>query len=159
MQGPTVLFQLTITYFTAQVIGSGVGRQKQHLHLENSIFRGCCNSINADPLFVSSLDFHLRSSSPCIGAGIDVGLTTDYDGNASNIPPSIGAFEYDSKPTSSVIPVYQSSAVENATPSLVEITYSLSLANIVPAASALWAWVNSAARSINSVTVSGPKCR
>ena len=52
--------------------------------------------IIGDPLFVSSTDFHLRASSPCIDAGTNVGLTTDYDGNV--VPfgayPNIGAYEY-----------------------------------------------------------------
>ena len=40
-------------------------------------------------------DYHLLPTSPCIGAGIDVGLTTDLDGNA--IP---GALGYDIGPYS-----------------------------------------------------------
>jgi uncharacterized repeat protein (TIGR02059 family) len=54
-------------------------------------------------------------------------------------------------------PLYVSSAIENAAPSVLEINYNLSLANIVPAASAFTVQVNSAARSINSVAVSGTK--
>ena len=56
-----------------------------------------------------------------------------------------------------VNPVYVSSVIENATPSLLEITYNLTLANIVPAASAFSVSVNSTARSINSVAISGTK--
>ena len=55
------------------------------------------------------------------------------------------------------IPVYSSSVVENATPSLIEMTYSLSLANIVPASSAFNVQVNSASRTVNSVSISGNK--
>lgn len=58
---------------------------------------------------------------------------------------------------SAASPVYVSSVVENATPSRLEITYSLSLANIVPAISAFTVMVNSSARSISSVSVSGEK--
>ena len=50
-----------------------------------------------------------------------------------------------------------SSAVENAAPSVIEITYSLALANIVPATSAFSVQVNSLTRSINSVSISGTK--
>lgn len=41
------------------------------------------NGIETDPLMVSpaSGDFHLQSTSPCIDAGVDVGLTQDFDGN------------------------------------------------------------------------------
>jgi uncharacterized repeat protein (TIGR02059 family) len=55
------------------------------------------------------------------------------------------------------IPVYVSSAIENASPSMLEITYSLTLANIIPATSAFAVSVNSAARSVSSVTVSGTR--
>lgn len=48
----------------------------------------------SDPLFVSPADFHLKGTSPAIGAGINVGLTTDKDSVKWNIPPSIGVFEY-----------------------------------------------------------------
>jgi len=52
------------------------------------------NNITTDPTFVSSSDFHLQSTSPCINAGIDVGLTEDFDGQAVDDPPEIGAYEY-----------------------------------------------------------------
>lgn len=39
-------------------------------------------------------DFQLQSTSPCIAAGVDVGLTLDYAGNPVANPPSIGAYEY-----------------------------------------------------------------
>ncbi len=55
------------------------------------------------------------------------------------------------------IPVYSSSVVENATPLIIEMTYSLSLANIVPASSVFNVQVNSAARTVNSVSISGNK--
>lgn len=51
--------------------------------------------IELDPQMVdpAGYDFRLKSSSPLIGAGINVGLTTDFAGMAVKIPPSIGAFE------------------------------------------------------------------
>ena len=55
-------------------------------------------SVESDPLFVSTAtpDFHLQAGSPCINAGVDVGLTTDYEG--ATVPwgaaPDIGAYEY-----------------------------------------------------------------
>jgi len=53
------------------------------------------NIIGSDPTFVTpGSDFHLQAGSPCINAGIDVGLTTDYDGQAVSDPPDIGAYEY-----------------------------------------------------------------
>ena len=56
-------------------------------------------NIKANPLFVSSSDFHLQSqNSPAINNGVNVGLTKDYEG--SSVPkgsaPDIGAYEYGS---------------------------------------------------------------
>ncbi|HPR13112.1 MAG TPA: Ig-like domain-containing protein, partial [Bacteroidales bacterium] len=52
-------------------------------------------------------------------------------------------------------PVYSGATVENATPSRVDLTYNLTLANIVPAASAFTVRVNTVARTVSSVTISG----
>ena len=59
--------------------------------------------------------------------------------------------------TAPVIPVYSSSSIESATPALLEMTYNLTLANIVPAASAFTVKVNSVARTVNTVVISGTK--
>ncbi len=55
------------------------------------------------------------------------------------------------------IPLYSSSAINDATPSRLEITYNLALANIVPATSAFTVRVNSTTRSVSSVAISGSK--
>jgi hypothetical protein len=54
------------------------------------------NNIKSSPLFTSTTDFHLVTSSPAKDAGIDVGLTTDYSGQKIpfNIIPDIGVYEY-----------------------------------------------------------------
>jgi uncharacterized repeat protein (TIGR02059 family) len=56
-----------------------------------------------------------------------------------------------------VLPVYVSSVIQDATPTLLEITYDLPLANIVPAASAFTVMVNSVSRTVNTVAISGTK--
>ncbi len=52
-------------------------------------------SITSDPLFTNpgAGDFTLQAGSPCTNAGVDVGLTSDYAGNAVGSPPDIGAYE------------------------------------------------------------------
>jgi len=54
------------------------------------------NTIISNPSFTSPTDFHLNPSSPAINAGINVGLTSDYDGYSVpyGIAPDIGAYEY-----------------------------------------------------------------
>jgi len=94
---------------------------------------------------------HLAPGSDLIDAGINVGMS--YKGSA----PDIGAFETGSVPVAPPVPLYVSSAIENTAPSVLEITYNLSLANIVPAISTFSVQVNSVARTVNSVTVSGTK--
>ncbi len=56
-----------------------------------------------------------------------------------------------------ISPSYVGSVVENATPSKVEITFDLSLANIIPSASAFSVMVNSLRSTINSVSITGNK--
>ena len=93
----------------------------------------------------------LAPGSDLIDAGTNVGLP--YHGSA----PDLGWFESSSGSTTPAIPVYQNSAIENATPAVVEMTYNLTLANIVPGASAFAVMVNTMARSVNSVSISGTK--
>jgi len=55
------------------------------------------NTIKDDPLFINSeVNYRLQLGSPAIDAGIDVGLTSDYDGISipRGLKPDIGAFEY-----------------------------------------------------------------
>ena len=54
-------------------------------------------------------------------------------------------------------PVYVGSVIENATPTVLEMTYSTALTNVVPATSAFSVNVNSIANSVKSVAVSGSK--
>ncbi|MCK4819902.1 right-handed parallel beta-helix repeat-containing protein, partial [bacterium] len=50
---------------------------------------------STDPKFVDAAndDFRLLMASPCINAGTDVGLTTDYRGRSIRHAPDIGAYE------------------------------------------------------------------
>lgn len=116
------------------------------------------NNLMSDPLFVSAYDFRLQPGSPAIEKGVYfAGLTTDYAGNTVKNPPSIGAYESGATAQSPTpaIPVYQGSVINNATPSLLEIAYDMSLADIAPVANSFTVQVNSVARTVSSVTVSG----
>jgi uncharacterized repeat protein (TIGR02059 family) len=91
----------------------------------------------------------LASTSHLIDAGIDVGLP--YNGTA----PDLGYSESLSGSVNPANPIYVSSSIENSAPALLEMTYNLSLANIVPPISAFAVTVNSAARTVSSIAVSG----
>ncbi len=56
------------------------------------------HSITANPLFVNenSRDYHLTANSPCINAGVNTGITSDFDLNQrpQNGSYDIGAYEY-----------------------------------------------------------------
>jgi uncharacterized repeat protein (TIGR02059 family) len=55
------------------------------------------------------------------------------------------------------IPVYVSSVITSATPTVLEMTYDQSLANIVPGTAAFDVKVNSLSRTVSSVSISGTK--
>jgi len=93
----------------------------------------------------------LAAGSDLIDAGIDVGLP--YSGSA----PDLGYAEYGSVSQTPASPAFVSAIIQNATPSKLEMTYSLSLAAIVPASSAFIVMVNSQTRTVNAVTVAGNK--
>ncbi len=119
------------------------------------------NNFVVNPNFVSpGSDFHLLTGSPAIGKGLAIsGITTDYTGSSVKNPPSIGAYENGSAAAApSAAPVYQNSAVANATPSLLEMTYNLSLNSaVVPAASSFSVKVNSVTIAVSKVAISGAK--
>jgi uncharacterized repeat protein (TIGR02059 family) len=92
----------------------------------------------------------LVKGSDLIDTGLEVGLPFD------NKAPDLGAFEFLSG-APSPSPVFVSSAIANASPSVIVMTYDLTLANIVPAASAFGVIVNSVARTVNTVVISGTK--
>jgi len=91
---------------------------------------------------------HLKTGSPFIDAGTDVGIT--YTGKA----PDLGAFEVQSA-TTPASPVYISSSVENSAPSIITLIYDLSLANIIPAVSSFAVMVNSVSKTVTNVSITG----
>ncbi|HPT21338.1 MAG TPA: SwmB domain-containing protein, partial [Bacteroidales bacterium] len=110
-----------------------------------------------DPLFTNyTNNWTLRAESPAIDAGAYVDIIYDFLKNPIVGAPDIGAFEF--QPVISVPePVYLSSAVENISPTVIEMNYSLTLANIVPPVTAFAVRVNSVSRAVSTVSVSGTK--
>ncbi len=97
----------------------------------------------------------LSQGSDLINAGKNVGLP--YNGSAPDLGWHESSYEVTNTTPIPAIPVYLSSAIQNATPSRLDITYDLALANIIPATSAFNVRVNNESRSVSSVTVSGTK--
>jgi len=55
-----------------------------------------------NPDFISSSNFHLQGGSPGIGAGVNVGLTLDYEGNLWLDPPDLGVYQSASAPPAEI---------------------------------------------------------
>lgn len=91
------------------------------------------------------------------GSYIDV-KGTKYSGTITLSPySSVVLIPDPNPPAPPPIPAYVSSAIENASPAVIIINYSLMLAGIIPAASAFTVKVNSTARSVTAVSVSGTR--
>ena len=56
-----------------------------------------------------------------------------------------------------VLPVFVNATIENATPSILEMNYDIPLANITPAVTAFTVLVNSVAKTVTLVSISGNK--
>jgi hypothetical protein len=70
------------------------------------------DNISANPQFLDeiALDFHIKSTSPAINAGITPLTATDKDGVSWDSPPAIGAYEYTSYATP-VLPTISTGSV------------------------------------------------
>jgi hypothetical protein len=94
----------------------------------------------------------LKSASKLIDAGIMIGLV--YGGTA----PDLGAFETllaaAPAPAPTVVS-YKSSKVEDATPGIIGVSYSSTLASIIPPVSSYSVKVNSVTRTISKLAISG----
>ncbi len=110
---------------------------------------------------ISGTEIHITLASAIISGDI---ISLSYTKPASNPVQTASGGQAASFSASSVtnnclaaIPVYSSAVVENSTPSVLDVTYSLTLANIVPSASSFNIQVNSVARNVTSVSISGNK--
>lgn len=85
--------ELINNFYTSPLKNVVSGTTYTNLAAWNSLSYVGTDSIG-DPQFRSTIDFHLRSSSPCIDAGTFIGgLYSDYDGNLIYGQPDIGAYE------------------------------------------------------------------
>jgi len=95
---------------------------------------------------------HLSEGSNLIDAGtVNTGLP--YNGKA----PDVGWVESQSVVSTPIIPIYVNSNIKAATPSLLEMTFNLSMANIIPSATAFTVKVNNVTRSVSAVAISGTR--
>lgn len=125
------------------------------------------HSVVINPNFISFTDFVPTARldyGTNLSATWEVGLSTAALWTLGVSPATakqngtwqVGARVYESA-SASVNPSYINSVVENATPSLVQMTFNLSLAAIVPSVSAFNVQVNSISTTVNSVAISGDK--
>lgn len=86
--------------------------------------------------------------------------TTDPETEVQNGKWQVGAVIYKANVTptpQAESPTYSGSVISEAAPDRIELTFSLELAAIVPAASAFTISVNGSPRSVNTISVSGTK--
>lgn len=115
------------------------------------------DAIVTAPLFKNpGTDFRLQEGSPAIGAGIPIsGITKDIEGRTVNNPPDIGCYQSSGNLTNLIDPVYLNAVLNESLPNMIEITYDLNLANVVPDVSAFSVQVNSINRALSSVAIAG----
>jgi uncharacterized repeat protein (TIGR02059 family) len=97
-----------------------------------------------------------------LGSAIQAGVSTNAIWTVNSAPATAtqnglwqaGARIYN---TGTITISYVNSAIGNATPSILEMTFIESLANIVPPTTAFQVLVNSVARNVNAVSVSGTR--
>jgi hypothetical protein len=123
------------------------------------------HSVVMNPNFIDKINFVPKvrlDFGTDLGEEFDHGLSINAEWVVGTHPDTVkqgsfkqvGARIYDSQVT---IPAYVRSFIENDTPSRLEISYNLTLANVIPAPTAFSVIVNSVIRNVNSVTISGNK--
>ncbi len=80
-----------------------------------------------------------------------------YSGSVTLLPYTSVILLPDPNPYTPPVPSFSGAVVENSSPSVIALTYSLNLANVIPAASAFIVKVNGTSRTISSVAISGTR--
>ncbi len=111
------------------------------------------NNTITDPLFYSSTNYHLQEGSPGIGAGLSLaGLTSDFEGVSVNNPPNIGAYE---TLASNAVPNFVSANIEEESPTLIIVSFDVSIDQIIPGTSAFQVEVNKETVDLSSIDIDG----
>jgi uncharacterized repeat protein (TIGR02059 family) len=130
-----------------------------------SAFSVLVNSVarTVNTVTISGTKVQLTLASPVINGDVVTVAYTKPSSNpiqdaSGNQAATIGAQAVINNVNAAIInPVYVSSVIQNATPGVLEMTYNLNLANIVPSTASFSVMVNSVARSVNSIVISGAK--
>jgi uncharacterized repeat protein (TIGR02059 family) len=117
---------------------------------------------NVNTVTISGTKILLTLASPVINGDL---ITVSYTKPISNPiqassggqAASISSETVTNNVAPGIPPVYSGSAVENGTPTTLEITYNLPLATTIPPSGAFNVTVNSVVRSVNTVAISGAK--
>jgi len=104
-----------ISYYSEYDFAHVLGNQSSYYSYDHS---QDSHSLCQNPLFIDAddYDFRLQSSSPCIDAGVNVGLTEDYEGNS--VPwgtgVDIGAFEFRRTTSANIRFIYDNTDFDSA---------------------------------------------
>ena len=82
---------------------------------------------------------------------------TKYEGSVTLLPYTSAILMYIPDPSHPEVPVYVGSVIEQISPARIEMTYNMILAEVIPPASAFRVMVNSVARTVTSINISGTK--
>jgi uncharacterized repeat protein (TIGR02059 family) len=123
------------------------------------------HSVVVNPNFISFTDLNPAARldyGTKLGASWQTGLSataTWITGSYPSTTDQDGTWQVGARISNTIaqIPVYIGSVIDNATPAMLVMNFSLNLANIIPAASAFTVGVNSENRAVISVAVSGTK--
>jgi hypothetical protein len=140
-------FRAASTNYTKVICGGYKQTEAQLLVWEPTAIAG-------NPMFKSlGTDFHLQSGSPVIKKGVAIsGVTKDLEGKSFGSPPDMGCYQTDGV---LALPLYIRSVINEGSPRDIEVTYDVSLANVVPTSSCFTVKVNSVTRALSSVAIVG----
>ena len=106
------------------------------------------HSIIADPIFVGPADYSLQTASPAVNAGVNVGLTSDFQGNPIIGLPDIGAYEATTLSAPAITSYYNTEISATATKNSCEAGYTGSTVTYTVAAGKYSSTVSQAAADI-----------